>query len=108
MTGPCLSEDEERDGDVNHRYPRTERDLRAIAVSFSAGRIVRGLPERLECLAAWHRTVIEAEKAGNNEPNNYDVAHRDYAVSVGRLRLAGVAQSVGEFTLSPCMGPDEG
>lgn len=89
-----------------HRYPRTERDLRALAVNFSAGNIVCGLPERLECLAASYRLVVEAEKAANEEPNTYDVADREYAASIKRLRDAGVDYAEGEYALSPCMGPD--
>lgn len=91
---------------MHHRYPRTERDLRALAVGFSAGNITLALPERLECLAAYHRTVVEAEMAVNGQQNTYDAADREYAASIARLRAAGVNLADGEFTLSPCMGSD--
>jgi hypothetical protein len=39
---------------MSHPHPRTERDLHWLAENFSTGRIVRGIPERLECLAAWN------------------------------------------------------
>lgn len=93
-------------GPMQHQYPRTERDLRALAVNFSAGAIKRGLPERLECLAAWHRAVIEAEKAEKGEPNDYLGATEKEALATERLRVAGVGQADGEFAMSPCMGPD--
>ncbi len=92
---------------MNHRFPRVERDLRALAVGFSAGNIVRALPERLECLAAYYRTVIAAEKIDVNGRAAYDAADRKYGASIKRMRDAGVAVSEGEFTFSPCMGPDE-
>ena len=91
---------------MNHRYPRTERDLRWLAVNFSAGTIVRALPERLECLAAWHRVTLEAEKASNGQPHTFDVADREYAAAIQKLRAAGVEESMGEFTFSPACGPD--
>lgn len=91
---------------MNHRFPRTERDLRALAVGFSAANIKNGLPERLECLAAYHRTVVEADKASAGQPHAYDAADREYATSIKRLRDAGVDFPEGEFTFSPCMGPD--
>lgn len=86
---------------MSHPHPRTERDLRWLAESFSAGRITRGLPERLECLAAWHRLALEA-KAGN-ELSDHAAA---YVAACERLRAAGVDPSEGEFTFSPCCGPD--
>ena len=89
-----------------HTYPRTERDLRWIAVSFTSGNITRGLPERLECLAAYHRTVVEAEKASNGQQNEYHAASRAYEAAIFRLRQAGVDESSGELTFSPCCGPD--
>lgn len=91
---------------MNHTYARTERDLRWLAVSFSAGIITQALPERLECLAAYHRTVVEAGKQANGEPNDYDGASRAYVVAIDRLRAAGVFPSEGEFAYSPCCGSD--
>lgn len=91
---------------MNHPHPRTERDLRWLAESFSAGRIARGIPERLECLAAWWRVVAEADKALSNEPNDYDGANAALSTSIGRMRAAGVGESDGEFTFSPWCGPD--
>ncbi len=88
------------------QYARTERDLYALANAFSTGKITQGLPERLECLAAWHRLSIEAEKSGDGQPHNYEAAGEAYMTSIKRLHMAGVDFSDGEFTFSPCMGPD--
>ncbi len=85
---------------------RTERDLRWLADNICAKRIVRGIPERLEALAAWHRNVQEAEKAANGEPNDHDIAQHAYFLATARLRDAGVGVPTGELTLSPCCGPD--
>jgi hypothetical protein len=90
-----------------HRFPRTERDLRWLAEEFSAGKITRGIPERLECLAAWHRVSIQAEFAVNGQPNSYGREMRAYNAAVERLRQAGVEDPCGELTFSPCCGPDE-
>lgn len=93
---------------MNHSYPRIERDLRALAVNFSAGNVrACALPERLECLAAYVRTVLEAEKAANGEPNAFDARSVDYNVAIDRMRAAGVGYGEGEFALSPCMGADQ-
>jgi hypothetical protein len=89
-----------------HPHPRTERDLRWLAESFSAQRIVRGIPERLECLAAWHRLCQEAEKAQCGETNAYVVAEAAYATAVKRLHAVGVGPSDGENVNSPSCGPD--
>ncbi len=91
---------------MKHAHPRTERDLRWLAVNFTAGNIVRALPERLECLAAYHRTVVEAEKASNNEPNDFNGASGAYAAAIDRLHAAGVGPSEGALTFSPSCGPD--
>lgn len=91
---------------MKHRYPRTERDLRWLAVNFSLGNITNTLPERLECLAAYHRFTIEAEKKANGEPHDYDSAARAYDTAVDRMRAAGVGLSEGELSHSPCCGPD--
>jgi len=91
---------------MTHIYARTERDLSWLAANFSAGHITRGLAERLECLAAWHRTVLEAEKAESGMPNDFGRASAMYQSSVERLREAGVGPAVGEYTFSPCCGPD--
>lgn len=91
---------------MSHRHPRTERDLTAIAAAFSDGRIACALPERLECLAAWHRMALEAEKANAGQPNAYAVASVAYSAAIDRMLTAGVAASEGKYTFSPCMGPD--
>ncbi len=91
---------------INHQYPRTERDLRWLAVNFTAGNITKGLPERLECLAAWHRVGVEANKAANGEPHKHTEASLAFNETVDRLHAAGVGYSEGEFTFSPCCGPD--
>ncbi len=91
---------------MSHRYACTERDLRWLAVNYSAGRITKGLPERLECLAAWHRMVVEAEKASSGGIGDWEAASRAYGDALARLRAAGVADSEGEFAFSPCCGPD--
>lgn len=90
-----------------HRYARTERDLRWLAVNFSAGNIQRGIPERLECLAAWHRTNLEAEKARQGQAHSYEEANAAYAAAIGRMLAAGVGEPEGDFTFSPCCGPDD-
>jgi len=91
---------------MSHTHPRTERDLNWLAANFSAGHITRGIAERLECLAAWHRTVLEAEKAGSGMPSDYGRASAVYRACVERLRESGVGPAVGEYTFSPCCGPD--
>jgi len=91
---------------MSHTHPRTERDLNWLAVNFSAGHITRGLAERLECLAAWHRTVLEAEKAASGMTSDFGRASVMYRASVERLQEAGVGPSVSEYTFSPCCGPD--
>lgn len=89
-----------------HPYSRTERDLQWLADNFSSQNIMRGLPERLECLAAWHRMVIEAEKSANREPNNFEIASKAYAEAFRRLPEVGVGPTEGEYAFSPCLGPD--
>ena len=91
---------------MSHPYPRTTRDLAWLADNFSTMRITRGIAERLECLAAWHRVGVEAEKGLAGEPNDYAGAGRAYAASIERLRASGVGPSEGQFTFSPCCGPD--
>lgn len=91
---------------MSHRHLRTERDLTALAAAFSDGRAARAVPERLECLAAWHRMVIEAEKANDGQPNAYTVASVAYSAAIDRMLTAGVSASEGKYTFSPCMGPD--
>lgn len=91
---------------MSHRHARTERDLRILAAHFSDGRIVRALPERLECLAAWHRMVIEAEKANDGRPNSYAEMSAAYSSTIDRMEAAGVGLAQGVYTFSPCMGPD--
>lgn len=86
---------------MTHRYPRTERDLRKLAVWFSAGKITRALPECLECLAAWHRLAIETDKARDGLPHNRDAMAQAYDACIERLRAAGVDEPDGELT-----GPD--
>lgn len=88
-------------------YARTERDLRWLAVNFSVGNISAAtLSARLECLAACHRQVIEAEKASNSEPHDFPGAVNAYNLAIASLHAAGVGQPEGEFSLSPCCGPD--
>ena len=91
---------------TGHKYPRTERDLRALAVGFSTGKIQRGLPERLEALAAALRVYVESTKAVRGEPHDFRGAVLAENAAVDRLRAAGVLPGEGEFTFSPCMGPD--
>jgi hypothetical protein len=90
-----------------HQHPRTERDLRWLAVNFSMGTITRGIPERLECLAAWHRLCVEADKIANGKPSeHWQKVNADYAATIERLHAVGVEEADGEFTFSPCCGPD--
>lgn len=97
---------EKKRKEMSHRYSRTDRDLRWLAVNFTAGKIVRALPERLECLAAYHRTVLEAEKMANGESNDYVGASEAYVAAIDRLRAAGVLPLEGDLSFSPCCGPD--
>lgn len=85
---------------------RTQRDIKWLADGIVSGAIRRGIPERLECLAAWHRTVAEAEKAGRGETHDYATASEAYSEAIDRLHKAGVGIPEGEFTFSPCCGPD--
>jgi hypothetical protein len=89
---------------VSYPPSRTEHGLQWLATNFSSGRIKRGLPERLECLAAFARTVEEAGKLNNGEPNDFAAAHRAYGVVQDRLRAAGVGPA--EAGASPWCGPD--
>lgn len=91
---------------MTHAYPRTERDLRRLAAAFSSGTITRALPERLECLAAWHRLSVEAEKASDDRPHGYEQAVKVFNETIRKMRAAGVGPSEGEYAFSPCMGPD--
>lgn len=91
---------------MNHRYSRTDRDLRGLAAGFSAGTITKALPERLECLAAYHRTIIEADKEIRGQPNNYREMVDAYNAAIARMFNLGVRIPDGEYTFSPCMGPD--
>lgn len=75
---------------MNHAYPRTARDLRRLAVAFSTGTITRALPERLECLAAWHRLSVEAERASDGQPNGYEHAVKVFDETVRKMHAAGV------------------
>lgn len=91
---------------MSHPHPRTERDLHHLGIMFSKQEIVQGIPERLECLAAWHRMSIEASKVWAGEPNVYKDAAEAYCSAIQRLDSVGVGSAESTDAMSPCLGPD--
>ena len=90
---------------MTHPYPRTEKDLRYLAVQFSSGNITKGIPERLECLAAWHRVVVESAKSINGEANDPKGAEVAFTQARTKLQAAGVDITL--EGLSQWCNPDE-
>lgn len=71
---------------MSHAYRRTERELRELAAGFTAGVVDPAtLPLRLEMIAALLRVSIEANKALDGKPHDYDGAAR--AATEARHRL---------------------